>query len=120
MMINNVVLITGGAGFIGSTLTERLLKDNVKVIVIDNFNDYYDIKIKESNIAPFLSNANFKLYRGDICDKALVDRVFKDHMIGLVAHMAARAGVRASIENPIEYVRSNINGTINILENMKK
>ena len=113
-------LITGGAGFIGSSLTERLLDDNNKIFVIDNFNDYYDVNLKEKNIQQFLANKNYKLYRGDICDRNLVKEIFRQNHIDVVVHIAARAGVRPSLEDPLEYVRSNIEGTINILENMKE
>lgn len=113
-------LITGGAGFIGSSLTERLLDDNNKIFVIDNFNDYYDVNLKEKNIQQFLANKNYKLYRGDICDRNLVKEIFRQNHIDIVVHIAARAGVRPSLEDPLEYVRSNIEGTINILENMKE
>lgn len=113
-------LITGGAGFIGSSLTERLRDDNNKIFVIDNFNDYYDVNLKEKNIQPFLANKNYKLYRGDICDRNLVKEIFRQNHIDVVVHIAARAGVRPSLEDPLEYVRSNIEGTINILENMKE
>lgn len=112
------ILITGGAGFIGSTLADRLISNN-KIIVIDNFNDYYDISIKENNVKNNLSNQNYTLYRADICDREIVRDIFEQNKIDIVIHIAARAGVRPSLENPLEYVRSNIEGTINILENMK-
>ena len=112
------ILITGGAGFIGSTLAYRLISNN-KIIVIDNFNDYYDISIKENNVKNNLSNQNYTLYRADICDREIVRDIFEQNKIDIVIHIAARAGVRPSLENPLEYVRSNIEGTINILENMK-
>lgn len=112
------ILITGGAGFIGSTLADRLISNN-KIIVIDNFNDYYDISIKENNVKNNLSNQNYTLYRADICDREIVREIFEQNKIDIVVHIAARAGVRPSLENPLEYVRSNIEGTINILENMK-
>ena len=113
------VLITGGAGFIGSTLAEKLINENIKIIVIDNFNDYYSPQLKEENIKSVIDNPNYKLYRGDICDRSLVKDIFKKNKIDCVVHIAARAGVRPSLEYPLEYVRSNIDGTINILENMK-
>ncbi len=112
-------LITGGAGFIGSTLADKLLSKNEKVIVIDNFNNYYDPKIKENNVSCNLNNENYKLYRGDICDRKLVKEIFETNKIDKVVHIAARAGVRPSLEDPLEYIRSNIEGTVNILENMK-
>ena len=114
------ILITGGAGFIGSTLADKLLSEGYRILVIDNFNDYYDVRLKEANVAPNLNNKNYKLYRGDICDRELVEKIFKENNIEKVVHIAARAGVRPSLENPPEYIRSNIDGTINILENMKK
>ena len=114
------ILITGGAGFIGSTLADKLLKEGNKVFVIDNFNDYYSIELKEANVSVNKDNKNYKLYRGDICDRELVDEIFAKNAIEKVVHIAARAGVRPSLEDPLEYVRSNIEGTINILENMKK
>ena len=114
------ILITGGAGFIGSTLADKLLKENNKIFVIDNFNDYYDVRLKERNVSVNLENPNYKLYRGDICDRELVKNIFAENKIDTVVHIAARAGVRPSLEDPLEYIRSNIDGTINILENMKK
>lgn len=113
------ILITGGAGFIGSTLADRLLEGNNKIIVVDNFNDYYDVKLKEQNVKNNLSNNAYKLYRGDICDRNFIKKIFKNEVIDIVIHLAARAGVRPSLEDPLEYVRSNIEGTVNILERMK-
>ena len=112
------ILITGGAGFIGSTLADRLIKNN-KIIVIDNFNDYYDVSIKEKNVSVSLNNPNYKLYRGDICDVDLIKKIFDENKIDCVVHIAARAGVRPSLENPLEYIRTNIYGTTNILEQMR-
>ena len=112
-------LVTGGAGFIGSTLVERLLKENNKVVIIDNFCDYYDRKIKEKNISSFINNKNIKLYRSDIRDIENVKKVFKENSIDCVIHLAAMAGVRSSIETPILYQEVNCLGTQNILEEMK-
>lgn len=114
------ILITGAAGFIGSTLADRLLSEKCKIIGIDNFNDYYDTKIKENNVSHNLDCPNYRLYRGDICDRELVDRIFRENKVDVVVNIAARAGVRPSLEYPLEYVRSNIEGTVNILEKMKK
>ncbi len=113
------ILITGGAGFIGSSLAEKLIEDN-KIVVIDNFNDYYNPKIKENNIKNVLNHLNYKLYRGDICDDELLEKIFKENNIDIVIHIAARAGVRPSLEMPLEYVKCNIEGTVHILEMMKK
>lgn len=113
-------LITGGAGFIGSTLADRLLLDGNQVIVVDNFNDYYDVSIKEKNVAPHLTDNNYKLYRIDICDWNALEKVFKENHIDGIVHLAARAGVRPSIEDPILYQQTNNLGTNYILELAKK
>jgi len=113
-------LITGGAGFIGSTLAERLLKENNKVIVIDNFCDFYDPNIKENNIKKILTNENYTLYRADIRDIVEMENIFNKNKIDVVVHLAAMAGVRPSIENPILYQEVNGIGTQNILEQAKK
>ena len=113
-------LITGGAGFIGSSLADSLLKENKKVIVIDNFCDFYDPDIKEKNIKDAMDNPNYKIYRGDIRDRELLDIIFSENNIDVVVHLAAMAGVRPSIENPILYQEVNCLGTQNILETMKK
>ena len=113
-------LITGGAGFIGSSLADNLLKEGNKVIVIDNFCDFYDPSIKENNIKEALNNPNYKLYRGDIRDKDILDKIFNENNIDVVVHLAAMAGVRPSIENPILYQEVNCMGTQIILEIMKK
>lgn len=113
------VLVTGGAGFIGSTLVDELLARGIKVVVIDNFNDYYDPYWKEQNVQHNLDNQNYKLYKGNICDKSLLCKIFSENNISRVVHLAACAGVRSSISNPLKYVESNIYGTINLLECMK-
>jgi len=113
------ILVTGGAGFIGSSLADRLLADGHEIVVIDNFNDYYDPKIKESNVAPHADDARYALVRGDIEDADAVKRVFDAHRFGCVVHLAARAGVRPSLENPLAYVKTNVVGTANILEQMQ-
>ena len=113
-------LITGGAGFIGSHLTEKLLNTGNKVIVIDNFNQFYNPKIKENNIKEYINNPNYRLEKVDIRDKKEVDRVFQNNKIDNVMHLAAMAGVRPSIENPILYQEVNCLGSQNILEAMKE
>lgn len=113
-------LITGGAGFIGSTLTERLLNEGNEVIVVDNFCDFYDPKLKESNIAPFKLNNHFKLYRADIRDAKKMEQIFSENHIDAIVHLAAMAGVRPSIENPLLYQDVNGDGTQNVLEMAKK
>ena len=110
------VLITGCAGFIGSHLTDQLLKDNNKVIGVDNFNDYYDPAIKEKNLQKAKRSKNFKLYRLDILNLAALTDVFKKEKPQKVVHLAARAGVRASIANPLLYGQVNVLGTVNLLK----
>jgi len=110
------VLITGGAGFIGSHLCDALIKKGERVICIDNFNTFYDPKIKEQNIEKLQKNASFKLYRGDILEYDLLESIFQKESITHVIHLAAMAGVRPSIEDPRLYQKVNIEGTLNILE----
>ena len=113
-------LITGGAGFIGSSLAENLIKEGNNVIAIDNFCDFYNPKIKENNVKELLKNSNFKLYRDDIRNKEAVAKIFNENNIDVVVHLAAMAGVRPSIENPVLYQEVNCMGTQNILEEMNK
>lgn len=112
-------LITGGAGFIGSSLSERLVKEGNNVVAIDNFCDFYNPKIKENNVKDLIKCSNFKLYRADIRDKDAVRKIFEENNIDIVMHLAAMAGVRPSIENPVLYQEVNCMGTQNILEEMK-
>lgn len=118
--MSKTYLITGGAGFIGSTLAERLLAEGNAVVVIDNFCDFYDPEIKKRNVEPMLENSSFKLYRGDIRDAVLVQNIFAENRIDVVIHLAAMAGVRPSIENPLLYQDVNGDGTQNILECAKQ
>ncbi len=111
--------ITGGAGFIGSTLSERLLKEGNKVVAIDNFCDFYSPKVKENNIKPLQQYEQYKLYREDIRNKEAIATIFQENEIDIVMHLAAMAGVRPSIENPVLYQDVNCMGTQNILEEMK-
>ena len=112
-------LITGGAGFIGSTLAETLLKKGQEVIVIDNFDDYYDIKLKRQNVVNNLNNPHYKLYEGSICDEKILDSIFSNNNVENVVHLAACAGVRNSFVTPAKYVKTNVEGTVNLLEKMK-
>lgn len=111
--------ITGGAGFIGSTLSTKLIEQGNKVIAIDNFCNFYNPQIKENNIKELLKNENFKLYRNDIRDRQAIKKIFDENQIDVVMHLAAMAGVRPSIENPVLYQEVNCLGTQNILEEMK-
>ena len=115
-----IYLITGGAGFIGSSLSEELIKQGNRVIAIDNFCDFYNPKIKENNVKKLLENKNFKLYRKDIRDRQSIKEIFEENNIDIVMHLAAMAGVRPSIENPVLYQEVNCMGTQNILEEMKE
>lgn len=113
--IVRTILVTGGAGFIGSHLCERLLKDAYAVINIDNFNDYYDPHSKRQNIATAIQHPKYQLCEGDIRDKAFLDDVLKSHHPDLVIHLAAMAGVQQSFQNPSLYYDVNVNGTLQLL-----
>jgi UDP-glucuronate 4-epimerase len=113
------VLVTGGAGFIGSHVAQFLLSRGDDVIIIDEMNDYYDVSIKESNLRLLLEQfgeKRVKIYRGDICDETLMRSIFEQEKPKWVCHMAARAGVRPSIQDPYIYIHSNIKGTTLLLE----
>jgi len=118
-MNEKTVLVTGGAGFIGSNLCDTLLDEGWKVINIDNFNDFYDPLMKRNNIKNSLTNKNYKLYIGDIRDRRLLEKVFKENKIDYVVHLAALAGVRTSLLSPLDYVDVDISGTVNLLETVK-
>jgi len=110
------VLVTGAAGFIGSNLTSALLAQGYRVVGVDNFDDTYDIRFKESNTVPFLNNANFVLYRIDIRDEGSLKDVFEKEKPLYVVHLAAKADTRKAVDTPRTYVSVNIDGTLNILE----
>jgi UDP-glucuronate 4-epimerase len=110
------ILITGGAGFIGSHTIRALLSRGERVVCVDDFNNFYSPEIKEKNVRDFLNSKNFKLYRVDICDLEKLKKVFLENKIDLIIHLAARAGVRPSIQNPILYTEVNIDSTLNLLE----
>jgi UDP-glucuronate 4-epimerase len=110
------ILVTGAAGFIGSALTIRLLDRGDTVIGIDNHNDYYDPAIKEARLARHLDHPNYKHLRLDIADRKGMSKLFQDYKPQRVVALAAQAGVRYSIENPLAYIDSNIVGFANILE----
>lgn len=109
------VLITGAAGFIGSHLCERLLQDGWAVVGIDNFDDFYDPQIKRENISRCLENRNFQLIEADIRDSNAVDKAIGSG-VEIVVHLAAKAGVRPSIAQPLAYADVNVNGTVTLLE----
>ncbi|HEX2945059.1 MAG TPA: NAD-dependent epimerase/dehydratase family protein [Clostridia bacterium] len=114
------ILVTGGAGFIGSHLCERLLCLGNRVVCLDNFNDAYDHNIKINNIQAALSDPGFRLIEGDILDSALVGDIMERFGIDTVVHLAALAGVRASIAAPLDYVDTDIKGTVTLLEASRK
>ncbi|MBE9566817.1 MAG: SDR family NAD(P)-dependent oxidoreductase [Proteobacteria bacterium] len=109
------VLVTGAAGFIGSHLVERLLSDGREVVGLDDFNDYYNPAIKRRNIEPLLEKRTFALVEGDIRDTEALDRLFRDFRPKHVMHLAARAGVRLSVEDPQIYIDVNVTGTLGLL-----
>lgn len=112
------VLITGGAGFIGSATAKALMERGDTPVLIDNFNDYYDPQLKEDRIKKFLKayKGKFTLYRGDIRDEKFLEKVFKKEKPEKIIHLAAMAGVRNSLENPALYVDINVMGTVRLLD----
>jgi UDP-glucuronate 4-epimerase len=111
------VLVTGGAGFIGSHLVGRLLGEGGwRVTVVDDFNDFYDPALKRRNVAPHLAREDFSLHEADIRDRGALARVFEEERFDCVVHLAARAGVRPSLREPALYAETNITGTLNLLE----
>ena len=114
------ILITGGAGFIGSHVAEALLAAGREVVVLDNFDDYYHPDVKRRNVEALLQRPGFALAEGDVRDARFVDGLFADHPVGVVVHLAARAGVRPSIEQPVLYADVNVTGTTVLLEACRK
>lgn len=110
------ILVTGCAGFIGSNLCDELISLGHKVIGIDNFNDYYDPKIKWDNLKIAQTSKAFKLYREDILNYSNILKIFNKEKPDYVVHLAARAGVRPSIMNPVLYTEVNVLGTVNLLK----
>lgn len=112
------VLVTGGAGFIGFHLINRLLDLGAEVVCIDNLNDYYDKNLKMARLAEIKDKITF--YEDDIVDRVALERIFKEHRLDAVCHLAAQAGVRYSLEHPEAYVESNYIGTFNVIDLAKK
>lgn len=116
----STILVTGGAGFIGSHLCKSLISSKHNVICVDNFNDFYDPVFKKQNISKLKKSKYFKLHTIDITNLELLSTCFASQSIEVVVHLAARAGVRPSIENPFIYEETNVKGTYNILSLSKK
>lgn len=115
----NKVLLTGAAGFIGAKTAQMLLGQGVEVIGIDNMNDYYDISLKQYRLSQ-MTDAKFKFLKIDIEDQSGLNQLFQKHQFDVVFNLAARAGVRYSMENPEVYMSTNAMGTLNLLECMRK
>ena|ERR1043166_5051439 len=114
------ILVTGAAGFIGSHLVEHLLKLDHDVVGLDNFDDLYDPKVKEDNLRIAGGNPRFELVRGDITGGKPMEDLFAKRKFDIVVHLAAKAGVRPSIADPVGYIRTNVEGTLNLLELSRK
>lgn len=120
---NKKILVTGGAGFIGSNLIKRLFEDtkNAAIVNLDNLNNYYDVSLKEYRLDMLMQKSeqlhiDYSFVKGDLADKALIDKLFAQYKFDVVVNLAAQAGVRYSIENPDAYIQSNMIGFYNILE----
>ena len=111
------VLITGGAGFIGSHLVDRLLDEGGwRISVVDDFNDFYDPAIKRHNIERHRQSENYTLFEVDIRNRAALEHAFENGAHDCIVHLAARAGVRPSLQQPMLYTETNIAGTLNLLD----
>ena len=110
------ILVTGAAGFIGFSLARRLLAEGHQVLGLDNFNDYYDVRLKEARHAILAATEGYSSVRADLADKAAVQAAFDGFRPDVVVNLAAQAGVRYSIQNPDAYVQSNVVGFLNVLE----
>ena len=110
------ILITGGAGFIGSHLADRLLARGDRVVVLDDFNDFYDPAVKRANVAPRLGDPRYRLVEADIRDRDRLESLFEEERFDAILHLAARAGVRPSIQQPVLYEEVNCVGTLHLLE----
>jgi len=119
-MGDETILLTGAAGFIGWETAKRLLSSGKQVLGVDNLNDYYDVRLKEYRLEDLKGYEKFSFYRADIEDLQALEGIFRENRIDAVINLAARAGVRYSIENPFVYMTTNAYGTLNLLELMRK
>jgi UDP-glucuronate 4-epimerase len=110
------ILVTGTAGFIGMHLAHTLLEEGHTVVGLDNFNDYYPVQLKRDRHARLTSYYNYIGVEGDLCDSALLTHLFKEHRFDVVCNLAAQAGVRYSLTHPAAYMKSNLEGFLNVLE----
>ncbi|HLE62867.1 MAG TPA: GDP-mannose 4,6-dehydratase [Pyrinomonadaceae bacterium] len=116
-MPQNNILITGGAGFIGSHLVDRLMTEGTwRVTALDDFNDFYEPSLKRQNVSPHMESKDFNLVEADIRDRSAIEHLFQSTPLQTVVHLAARAGVRPSLSEPLLYTETNVNGTLNLLE----
>jgi UDP-glucuronate 4-epimerase len=115
-MPSKVVLITGSAGFIGFHLSQKLLAQHYHVVGLDNLNDYYDVSLKESRLEVLKKHTHFTFVKGNLHDRACIEKIFSDFKFDYVVNLAAQAGLRYSIQNPHAYIESNVQGFLNILE----
>ncbi len=116
MQSNPTVLVTGAAGFIGFHLTQKLSSQGYDVIGLDNLNDYYDVRLKESRLAILTANPRFRFHQLELADGKLIEELFDQYRFDYVVNLAAQAGVRYSLINPHAYLESNLHGFLNILE----
>jgi UDP-glucuronate 4-epimerase len=110
------VLLTGGAGFIGSHLAEALIRRGDRLTIVDDLNPFYSPEVKKANLAEVRETGEFAFFHADICERSALREVFKSSRPDVIVHLAARAGVRPSLEEPALYERVNVGGTVNLLE----
>jgi len=115
-----VILVTGGAGFVGSHLVERLLDRGDAVVIVDDLNDYYDPRLKRRNLEKIINSSRLTFVEGDIRSPELIEKIGAGRRFDVVVHLAARAGVRPSLANPLLYEQVNCYGTLNLLEMARK
>lgn len=114
--MNKTILVTGGAGFIGSHVSKKLMELGYEVVIVDNLNDYYDPRLKNDRLKIFLKDFQFDFFQIDISNKEALAKIFKKYRFDFICHLAAQTGVRYSLVNPHAYEKSNILGTLNIFE----